>query len=143
MEQDIGFMTAFRENMEAMGLPVPTTLFTTIQTTMGTVTGFIVPLHVIGAGVTMAELSTTIAALGASTTVVSACFELALIAGGIIAAFYIGAVIGSLLVATWRSNRSEFFAVLEWAKEQCAQLGLQVRDIVRQVTDGAQIPARV
>lgn len=85
------FYKYFKENMSALGLPAPESLFGTVQTTLGTVTVLLGLIDKFGTRVTVAEL------IGAGTKleklgVVAACS----------AAFYAGAVIGSLAVATGR-----------------------------------------
>ncbi|AOJ08200.1 hypothetical protein WS62_13150 [Burkholderia sp. ABCPW 14] len=89
MAKCTNFYEAFKANMEALGLPAPASLFGTLQTATGTLTTILGTLKALGPEATVAEL------IGATTglemlAVVSAC-------GG---AFYAGAVVGSLIVAT-------------------------------------------
>ena len=85
------FYKYFKENMSALGLPAPENLFGTVQSTVGTATVLLGLIDKFGTRVTLGEL------IGAGTKleklgVVAACS----------AAFYAGAVIGSLAVATGR-----------------------------------------
>ncbi|WDR88695.1 hypothetical protein [Burkholderia ambifaria] len=83
------FYTAFRENMTALGLDAPASFFGTYQTAVGTLTLMLQPLATLGADATVAEL------IGATVGL-----EKLMVVGAIGASFYIGAVIGSLIVAT-------------------------------------------
>ncbi|AKE03965.1 MULTISPECIES: hypothetical protein [Burkholderia] len=83
-----GFYTAFRDNMAASGLDAPASLFGTYQTAVGTLTLLLQPLAKLGAGATVAEL------IGATVGL-----EKLMVVGALGASFYIGAAIGSLIVA--------------------------------------------
>lgn len=85
------FYKYFKENMSALGLPAPESLFGTVQATVGTVTVLFGLIDKFGTRVTLAEL------IGAGTKlekpgVVAACS----------AVFHAWAVVGSLAVATGR-----------------------------------------
>lgn len=85
------FYKYFKENMEDLGLPAPETLFGSVQSTVGTITVILGFVDKFGPKVTVGEL------IGAGTKleklgVIAACS----------AAFYAGAVIGSLAVAAGR-----------------------------------------
>ncbi len=75
--------------MAALHLPVPTTLFATLQTSLASVTSMMTTLKTLGPNATVAEL------VGATTRL-----EMLSVAGSVLASGYIGAVIGSLIVAT-------------------------------------------
>lgn len=86
------FYGYFKENMETLGLPAPESLFGTLQTTVATISTIATQVDKFGKAVTIGELiaaGTKIEFLGyiAATS----------------AAFYVGACIGSLAVATGRS----------------------------------------
>ena len=86
------FYSYFKENMLSMGLPAPETLFGTLQAAVANATIIISQIDKFGSTVTIGELmaaGTKLEALGTIT----ACS----------AAFYVGAVIGSIAVATGRS----------------------------------------
>lgn len=86
------FYRYFKENMEGLGLPAPETLFGTVQTAVANATVILSQIDKFGKAVTIGELigaGTRLEGLG----VVAACS----------AAFYVGAVIGSIAVATGRS----------------------------------------
>jgi hypothetical protein len=86
------FYKDFKENMEGLGLPAPETLFGSVQATVGNATVLLSHIDKFGKRVTIGEIigaGTRLEGLG----VVAACS----------AAFYVGAVIGSLAVATGRS----------------------------------------
>ncbi|WP_348945257.1 hypothetical protein ABHF33_01205 [Chitinibacter sp. FCG-7] len=86
------FKKYFKENMDELGLPFPTSLFDTYNTAIATATTLVSALKTLGKGATMAEL------IGATTGL-----ELLAVAASIGAAAYTGAVIGSIAVASGRS----------------------------------------
>lgn len=86
------FYKYFKENMDGLGLPAPESLFGTLEMTVANATVILSQIDKFGKSVTIGELigaGTRLEGLG----VVAACS----------AAFYVGAVIGSLAVATGRS----------------------------------------
>jgi hypothetical protein len=86
------FHRYFKENMEALGLPAPDSLFGTLQSSLTTVTVLLASIDKFGKTTTIADL------IGAGTRLE----KLGMI-GTLSAAFYAGACIGSLAVATGRS----------------------------------------
>ena len=82
----------FNENMKALGAPVPTTLFDSYQTAIGTATLLVSTLSTLGKGATMGELIG--ATIGLEKLAVAAAFG---------ASLYTGIVIGSIFVASGRS----------------------------------------
>lgn len=86
------FKKYFDENMQDLGLPVPTTLFDTYQTAIGTVSTLVGALGTLGKGATMAEL------IGATVAL-----EKLTVAAAIGASAYTGAAIGSTAVASGRA----------------------------------------
>ncbi len=83
------FYSAFRENMQALGLPAPTSLFDVQQTATGTLATILGTLNTLGPNATVGEL------IGATTGL-----ELLAVAAAISATFHAGAVAGSLMVAS-------------------------------------------
>lgn len=86
------FYKYFNENMEDLGLPAPQALFGNIQTAVATATVLLTQIDKFGKRVTVGEL------ISAGTRLE----QLGFIAG-CSAAYYVGAVIGSIAVATGRS----------------------------------------
>lgn len=86
------FYYYFRENMQALGLPAPESLFGNIQLALGTAATFVNHVEKFGKRVTVREL--TIAGLRSE--------QLAVVAS-LSAAYYTGAVIGSIAVASGRT----------------------------------------
>lgn len=86
------FYKYFRENMEALGLTAPESLFGTLEASVGRAAAIIVAIEKMGAKVTVAEV------VGAGTNL-----EKLAVIGSVSAAYYVGAVIGSIAVATGRS----------------------------------------
>ena len=101
------FQKYFNENMEDLGLPVPSSLFDTYQTAVATAATLVGTLATLGKGATMGELIG--ATVGLEKLAVAASFG---------ASAYVGAVIGSIAVASGRSlgcgyRISDMFAFLE------------------------------
>lgn len=90
--KDGDFLKYFTENMKGLGLDVPTTLFATKEKAIETITAISAALKTLGRSATMAEI------VGATTGL-----EMLMVAGAASASFYLGAAIGSLMVATGRS----------------------------------------
>jgi len=104
---DGDFKKYFNENMHALGLPVPAGLFETAETAIASSLAILKTLDTLGKGATMAEVA------GATIFL-----EKAMVLGAIVAAGYVGAVIGSIAVATGRSlgcgyQISDMFVFLE------------------------------
>ncbi|MEX3924489.1 hypothetical protein AB4Y36_10720 [Paraburkholderia sp. BR10936] len=103
------FSKAFEANMAALGLPAPTSLFSSVQAATGNLATMLSALKTLGPNATVAELigaTTGLEALGA--------------VGAILAAAYCGAVIGSLIVAAdaamvCTSTTSAIPSVQQWA----------------------------
>lgn len=83
------FGNVFEENMNALGLPAPSSLFGTIQAAASNVATMLGALKTLGSGATIGEL------IGATTAL-----ELLSVVGSLSASFYVGACIGSLIVAS-------------------------------------------
>lgn len=87
------FYKYFRENMEALGLiPPPESLFGTQQLALGTITTMLTYIDKFGTKVTVLEMVLAGTRLEQLATI-----------GGVGAAYYAGAAIGSLAVATGRT----------------------------------------
>lgn len=86
------FSKYFNENMQALGLPVPSTFFDSYNAAVAHVIVMLETLQTLGKGATVAEL------IGATTGL-----EKLKVAATFGAAAYIGAVIGSIAVAAGRS----------------------------------------
>lgn len=86
------FYTCFKENMDALGLPAPESLFGTAAITVANAAMILGQIDRFGTGVTIREI------IGAGARL-----EGLVCAGGCVAAYYAGAVVGSLAVANGRS----------------------------------------
>jgi hypothetical protein len=82
------FGKAFTQNMSALGLPAPNSLFGSIQAAASNVATMLGALKTLGPSATVAEL------IGATTAL-----EALSVIGALSASFYVGACIGSLVVA--------------------------------------------
>ncbi|WP_256703088.1 hypothetical protein [Burkholderia ubonensis] len=83
------FYPALKENMASLGLPVPSSLFESQQMAIGTLTTLLSTFKSLGAGATVGELIVATTGL-----------EKLLVLSSIGASYYIGALIGSMIVAT-------------------------------------------
>ena len=86
------FYRYFRENMDDLGLPAPESLFGTLQAALANATAFVTQIDKFGSKVTVAEL------IGAGTRL-----EKMGMVAAVSASYYVGAVIGSIAVATGRT----------------------------------------
>ena len=85
------FYRYFKENMEALGLPAPESLFGSLQAAIGTSSAILMHIDKFGKNVTIGELIRAGTKLEVLAPM-SACT----------AGFYVGAAIGSIAVATGR-----------------------------------------
>lgn len=85
------FFSYFKENMEALGLDVPTSLFNTQTKAAWTIASLLTAIKMLGKNATLAEIA------GATTGLE----KLAVLSSGQ-ALFYAGAALGSFAVATGR-----------------------------------------
>jgi hypothetical protein len=85
------FYQYFKENMDALGLAAPETLFANATTALATATALATQIDKFGSRVTLMEI------VGAGTRL-----EKLAVVGACSAAFYAGAVVGSIAVATGR-----------------------------------------
>lgn len=84
-----GFYLTFKENMDALGLPVPASLFSTQQQALTTIGAIATAVKTFGSRVTIGEL------IGAGVL-----SDALVYAGSLYASWYVGAAIGSLLAAS-------------------------------------------
>lgn len=104
---DGDFYRYFSENMNDLGLPAPASLFDSYGKALATVSQLLAASQTLGSQATLAEIA------GATTIA-----EKLIVAGACSASFYIGAVIGSIAVASGRSlscgsRLSDLFAFVE------------------------------
>lgn len=85
----VSFSKAFHNNMRSLGLDAPSSLFSSLQTAIGTLTTMLGALKALGPKATVAEL------IGATTTL-----EKLGVVGMMSASYYVGATLGSLVVAS-------------------------------------------
>lgn len=105
MAKEKTFYQYFEQNMKELGLPAPTSLFGTLSIATGTIGAMATFVKTYGTTTTVAEMIGTLpgAATGAGGGAVgtaTALSEVLLVIGSLSAAFYVGACIGSLAVAT-------------------------------------------
>ena len=112
----MAFSDCFNGNMQALGLPVPSSLFGTVEkalATIGTIAGAVAKL---GTSATLSEVILTIP----GTAVAAGLVEVVAAIGGLRASFYLGACIGSFymcgldwLDTTFPVPRAQASAVLQ------------------------------
>ncbi|MCD5997032.1 hypothetical protein KDX38_25995 [Pseudomonas sp. CDFA 602] len=86
------FYKYFKENMDALNLPAPESLFSSLTTAVSTSTTILGTLEKLGPATTLREV------IGATTKL-----EALSVIASVSAAFYVGAIIGSIAVATGRT----------------------------------------
>jgi hypothetical protein len=97
---DKSFYQSFKENMDAMGLPCPESLFGTIGTASATIGTLASAVKTFGTTATLGEVLLTFPTGAAAAGVAAAVSEITLVIGALSASFYLGACIGSLIVAS-------------------------------------------
>ncbi|NRR28903.1 hypothetical protein HSX11_01780 [Oxalobacteraceae bacterium] len=86
------FYTYFKENMDGLNLPAPESLFGSLQVALANTIAYMAHIDKFGKGITVREM------IGAGTKL-----ERLTVIGSLSAAYYVGAVVGSIAVATGRS----------------------------------------
>ena len=121
---DKTFSQAFSANMKSMGLPVPSTLYGTIATTLGSVGALAGAIAKVGATTTLAELIVTFPIAACSTAAAAAVTEVIAVGGGLLASLYVGACIGSIIVAAYETLEVfDLIKVTSWLSEVADSLG--------------------
>jgi hypothetical protein len=85
----ISFSKAFQDNMRALHLDAPSHLFSSLQTAVGTLSTMLGAIKLLGPTATVTEIAGATTALENLTAI-----------GAVAASYYVGATIGSLIVAT-------------------------------------------
>ncbi|BBA36417.1 uncharacterized protein sS8_4487 [Methylocaldum marinum] len=128
------FSEAFAANMEALGLPVPQSLFGTLNTTLATVGAIAGGITMVGASATVSEIFLTVpVGLGTAATA-AAVTEIVAVVGACAASFYLGACIGSVLIAAYETlDLRDLAKVANWMGDLAADLKKDVSDFLREV----------
>lgn len=105
MKHENTFYYYFEQNMSALGLPAPKSLFGTLSTTTATIGSMATYVKTWGTSATLIEWVATakggaIAAGGGVVGMATVLSEGVIIVGGLTASFYLGACLCSLMVAT-------------------------------------------
>lgn len=103
------FGKAFTENMSALGLPAPSSLFGSVQAAASNIA------TMLGPGATVAELIGATRALAALSVV-----------GALSASFYVGACIGSLIVASNTAMQCTTASAASAARTVASKYGLAI-----------------
>ncbi len=135
--QSMSFYDYFKESMDSLGLPAPTSLFNTLQTATANISAMLATITKLGKSATIVEV------IGTATGKTLALDVIAALAG-VTAAFYVGACVGALAYASgqflrdnlWTSNDATWQIV-----HRANALGLAVnQDIVLALSH--QLPQR-
>ncbi|WP_208620708.1 hypothetical protein [Paraburkholderia aspalathi] len=103
--------------MSALGLPAPSSLFGSIQAAASNVATMLGALKTLGPSATVAEL------IGATTAL-----EVLSVVGALSASFYVGACIGSLIVAANAAMKCTTTSAAATARIGAARLGMVIPD---------------
>ena len=109
------FGKAFTENMSALGLPAPSSLFGSAQAAASNIATMLGALKTLGPGATVAELIGATRALAALSVV-----------GALSASFYVGACIGSLIVASNTAMQCTTASAASAARTVASKYGLVI-----------------
>ena len=109
------FGKAFTENMSALGLPAPSSLFGSVQAAASNIATMLGALKTLGPGATVAELIGATRALAALSVV-----------GALSASFYVGACIGSLIVASNTAMQCTTASAASAARTVASKYGLVI-----------------
>lgn len=109
------FGKAFSANMGALGLPAPGSLFGSIQAAASNIATMLGVLKTLGPGATVAEL------MGATTAL-----EALSVVGALSASFYVGACIGSLVVAANSAMKCSSGTAAATAQATAGRAGLVI-----------------
>lgn len=128
------FSEVFSSNMKDMGLPVPSSIFGTVGTTLTTVGALAGAITKVGVNATVSEIFLTLP-LGAGTAATAvAVSEIVAVIGACSASFYLGACIGSVLVAAYETlDCSELTKVVSWFGDLKNKLGENASDFLKSV----------
>lgn len=131
---DKTFANAFEDNMNSMGLPVPRTIFGAIGTTLGTIGTMAGAIAQVGTSATLAEIFLTVPIAAGGTAVATAVAEIIAACGAIAASFYIGACIGSVLVAGYETlDVFDICKIVSWIKEVEKSIGETIDKFIEKV----------
>lgn len=106
------FYDYFSENMKALNLPAPESLFGSITTATGSIGAMVKYVQTYGTKATVREMLMTLpgavsGAGGGAAGYATAASEALLVIGAVSAAYYVGACLGSLAVATTKAISTE------------------------------------
>ena len=135
--QSMSFYDYFKESMDSLGLPAPTSLFNTLQTATANISAMLATITKLGKSATIVEVIGTATGKALAVDVIAAL-------AGVTAAFYVGACVGALAYASgqflrdnlWTSNDATWQIV-----HRANALGLVInQDIVLALSH--QLPQR-
>ncbi|WP_320041742.1 hypothetical protein [uncultured Desulfobacter sp.] len=125
------FYEAFKGNMDLMGLPCPKSIFGTVTLAVSNISVLAGGIKTLGAGATMSEIFLTIPTAGGATALATAVGEICLVVGGLAAAFYVGACLGSLIVAVIETQGVRAAVALRrWADQISRDIGMTIDQLL-------------
>lgn len=129
MSTDSEFYKKFAANMQAMGLPAPQSLFGTLSTAMASTAAIAGAIAKVGSEATLAELLYTFPAAGGTAVLAGAIGEICAVGGALLASFYVGACIGSIVAAAIDVYGVKIIGTLtRWVSELTAVLDQDVAE---------------
>ena len=111
MSKEPTFYFYFSENMKGLGLPAPESLFGGATAAVGTITALLTLVDKYGTHASVQTVIVSGGAAGAAGGAVSGALRALHVVGAVAASFYVGACIGSLIVATHKKVDSP----INWA----------------------------
>lgn len=116
---DVGFAHHFEENMRAIGLPAPNSIYTTVVAVVGAIKGMSDVISTYGRTATPTQLALRVTWGYSAAPIVARAAGFILAVG---AAYYVGAMIGSAAVAVYKtvgcSGPISVAQVVSWARSQ-------------------------
>jgi hypothetical protein len=101
--QSMSFYDYFKESMDSVGLPAPTSLFNSLQTATANISAMLATITKLGKTATIVEIIITSTGRALAVDVLAAL-------AGVSAAFYVGACVGALAYASGQFLRDNLFA---------------------------------
>ena len=126
---DSKFYKSFKDNMDAMGLPAPASLFGTFAVAISTTSAIAGAITKLGSSATIAEVLLTIPAASGAAAFAAGVSEVCVAAGALVASFYLGACIGCLIAAAFDVyGASAYYKLKPWMAKMGKYLQMPAGD---------------
>jgi hypothetical protein len=128
---DSDFYKAFKGNMDAMGLPAPSSLFSTLSLAIASTSAIANCIAKLGPSATISEIAITMPFVAGGAAAAAGIAEAATALGAVTASFYLGACIGSLIAAAVDVYGPTIMGTLSsWLRRMSGALQASVADFV-------------